>query len=378
MITADAWPLKRSDPARSASVGRSVRPAKVLYVIDDLTTPAAGTERQLLELIGGLDQTRYEPHVAVFRQSEFLQSCSTFPCPMHLLNIDQFASPTGLIRLGGVTALVRRLGAGLAHTFFNDASIAAPFFCRVGGARTLSSRRDMGFWYTPTILRALRVSNRFVNLIVANSEAVKRNVHEREGFPLDKIAVVANGHDPRRFDAPPLPGFRERHGIAAGDKIIGMVANLYERKRQADLIRALPAIRQTHGPAHVVLAGSGPDGERLQSLAASLGLDGAVHIVQGVSDVIPIVKHFDVAVLCSESEGFSNAIIEYAFCGRPIVCTDVGGNPEFIKHQESGLHVQCGDVGGLSRAVAELLANPQLAERLSADARDDRAPLLHE
>lgn len=226
----------------------------------------------------------------------------------------------------------------------------------------------MGFWYTPAILRALRISNHFVDRIVANSEAVKRSVHSREGFPLDRISVVANGHAQGRFDTAAAAGFRQELGIGTSDKVIGMVANLYPRKRQADLIRALPEIRRSHGQVHVVLVGKGSDRDGLLRLASSLGLERSVHIVHA-NEAVPFVKHFDVAVLCSESEGFSNAIIEYAFCERPIVCTNVGGNPEFIRHRESGWLIECGDSAGLAAAVTELLSTPDLAARLAAAAR---------
>lgn len=348
--------------------GRRQSPAKLLYVIDEFTTASAGTEGQLLALIGGLDPLRYEPHLAVFRQSEFLQGRSTFPCPVHVLNVDRVASASGLVRLAGLSRLTTHLGAGLAHTFFNDAAIAAPFFCRLAGARTIGARRDMGFWYTPAILRALRISNHFVDRIVANSEAVKRSVHNQEGFPLNRISVVANGHAQLRFDTAASAGFRNELGIVAGDRVIGMVANLYPRKRQADLIRALPEIRGSLGQVHVVLVGRGPDRDELLRLAGSLGLERSVHVVHA-DDAIPFVKHFDVAVLCSESEGFSNAIIEYAFCERPIVCTNVGGNPEFVRHRESGLLIECGDSAGLAAAVTELLSTPDLAAELAAAAR---------
>jgi glycosyltransferase involved in cell wall biosynthesis len=344
-------------------------PARVLYVIDEYSTAAAGTERQLLQLVNGLDRSRYEPHLAVFRDTPFLRGGSVFRCPVHVLDIASLRTPAALVRLARLARLVARLDIELAHVFFNDASIAAPFFCRLGGARVIAARRDMGFWYTPSILRALRLSNRFVDMVVANSDAVRRNVHDCEGVPLDQITLIGNGHDPRRFEDPPAAGFRERLGIAPEDRVIGMVANLYPRKRQADLIRALPAISSSGRRVHAVLVGAGPDERPLLDLAASLGLAGSVHVVRGVSDVAPVIKHFDVAVLCSESEGFSNAILEYAFCGRPIVCTNVGGNPEFIKPGETGLHVACGDILGLAAAISELLASPSLGRRLGEHAR---------
>ena len=311
MLPAVSTSTNRENDARvrASRPAAASAPARLLFVIDELVTPSAGTEGQLLELIRGLSGSPFEPHLAVFRRSDYLDQ-SAMPCPVHQLGVDRLASRRGLAGLAGLSQVARSLEAKVAHTFFTDASIAAPFFCRLGGARVIAARRDMGFWYTSANLRALRMSNRFVDLIVANSEAVKRNVHQQEGFPLARIQVIPNGHDPDRFDAPPAQGFRERFGIAGATKSIGMVANLYPRKRQFDLIRALPLIRETAGPVHVVLAGQGPEAEPLRQLARSLDLDRWVHLLQDTSEVVPIVKHFDVASICSDSEGLSNALIE--------------------------------------------------------------------
>jgi len=331
---------------------------RLLYVVDALMTRAAGTEGQLIELVGALDTSRYEPHIAVFRANQFLSKSTPFPCPVHELDIHKLVAVKAIAGLSRLSRLVARLEARVAHVYFNDASLAAPAFCRLGGARVIVSRRDMGFWYTPTNLTALRLANRFVDRIVANSEAVRRNVHEQERYPLDRIDVIPNGHDPKRFERSADPGLRTRLGIAPNATILGMVANLNPRKRQRDLIQALPAVRATHGDVHLLLVGSGETEPALRRLATDLGVSDRVHILRDVTEAVPIIKLFDVAVLCSESEGLSNALIEYAFCGKPIVCTDVGGNAEVVVDGQTGLLVDRGDIEGLAQALIGLLASP--------------------
>jgi glycosyltransferase involved in cell wall biosynthesis len=181
--------------------------------------------------------------------------------------------------------------------------------------------------------------------------------------------VLPNGHDPARFDEPADTDLRARLGIAPGERIVGMVANLNPWKRQADLVRAVCYLRQVYRDLHLVLVGTGPDQDELRRLAFELRQQGHVHILNGISNAVPVVKLFDVAVLCSESEGFSNAVLEYAFCGRPIVCTNVGGNRELIVHGETGLLVAPGDVTGLAAAIARLLTRPSEAEEVGRNAR---------
>ena len=344
---------------RLSGAGRA--PMKILYVMDALEwgETAAGTEGQLMQLLTHLDRDRFEPRLAVFRPTAYTASGRTFPCPLTVLDIPKLLHASSVMKLARLSGHIRSSGVRVVHVFLNDASIAAPFFCRIGGARVVVSRRDMGFWYTKAALGALRVSNLFVSRIVTNSDAVRRNVHHREGYPLGRIDVVTNGHDPARFDVAPLEGFRERFNIGPADPVVGMVANFNPWKRHTDLVRAFARVRREHPSAHLVLVGTGATSET-RALARELGLEGAVHVVEGVTEAIPVVKHFTVGVLCSESEGLSNAVIEYLGSGKPVVCTNVGGNVELVQEGETGFLLAPGDVDALADRITRLLAHPTM------------------
>jgi L-malate glycosyltransferase len=343
---------------------------KILYLVDYLPERegAGGTERQILQLIAHLDRDRWEPRLALLRATPAAARRFSMPCPFDVLDIPTLARPAGVRKLFGLSRYVRRHGFDVAHIFMNDASIAGPPFCRLGGAKVVVSRRDMGFWYTTANLRLLRIANLFVTRIVANSDAVRRNVHARERFPLSRTDVIYNGHDPARFSVDALSGFRERHHIGPSDPIVGMVANMNPWKRHADLLRAFAWVREAHPRAHLVLIGSGPLKDALERSAACLGIGPAVHIQGSIDEVVPLLKHFSVGVLCSESEGFSNAVIEYMGAGKPTVCTNVGGNGELIADRETGYLVDPGDVAALANRISVLLAEPARAELMGVRA----------
>ena len=344
------------------------KPFKILYLMDSYLGPSAGTESQLLELIKNLDRTKFQPLLAVFRSSEYVVK-NPFPCPVSVLGIGSLANPQALARLYRFSRFIRRSGYGLVHILLNDASIAAPLFCKAGGARVIVSRRDMGFWYRPLNLAVLKISNHFVDRIVTNSHAVRENVSRREHFPEDKIVVIYNGHREERFCAPPATGFRSSLGIGPEEPIIGMVANLYKIKRQPDLIRAFARARERFSTLHLVFVGAGKEHDALSRLVHSYRLDKCVHFLGSVTEAIPIIKHFTVGVMCSESEGLSNAIIEYMGCGKPTICTRVGGNPELIREGHGGYLIEVGDIENLTRRIIEVLSNPRLACRLGENAR---------
>ena len=347
-----------------------MRPLRILYLMDALRQgeEAGGTEAQFGHLMAHLDRRRFDPHLAVFRATRYMERLSALECPVSVLHIDSLARPAAAWKLLRLAAFVRDGGFDLVHIFFTDASIAGPAFCRAAGARVIVSRRDMGFWYTRATLGALRVSNLFVDRMIANSEAVRQNVHQRERYPLDRTVVCCNGHDPARFQTTPLPGFRARLGLAETDPVVGMVANFNPWKRHLDLIRAFAQVRRRHSRAHLVLVGGGPT-EESRTEAARLGLAEVVHFLGPVADVVPVLHHFDVAVLCSESEGSSNAVIEYLACGKPVVCTNVGGNAELVREGETGFLLDPGNVPALADGISRLLEDRRLREQMGTRAR---------
>jgi len=345
------------------------KPIKIVYLMDYFHGTTGGTERQLLELIGNLDRERCEPYLTFFRSMPYMDS-HAFPCDVKVLDIHRLAKPSTLVRLLNFSRFIRKNHIDLVQIFFNDASVAAPFFCKIGGAKVISSRRDMGFWYTPGKLAALRFSNMFVDMMVTNCSAVQENVSRFEHFPKNKISVIYNGHDENRFLQPPVDQFRKKWNIGEGDSVIGMVSSLYEIKRPHDLLAALKNILIKQPSAHVVFVGGGElEITRVTKVARELGVEEKVRFIGKVEDPVPIIKHFDVCILCSESEGLSNAIIEYIGCGKATVCSDVGGNAELIHDGYNGFIIPVGDVGALAERIIRLIENPALRKQLEANAK---------
>jgi L-malate glycosyltransferase len=344
-------------------------PIRILYLLDALHGPdRGGTERQLFALVDALDRTRFEPEISVFRPTSFTAAGGALAAPLTVLGIHRLVHLRTFLAMIRLSRYIRRAGVQLVHVFLNDASLVAPVFCRLGGARVIVSRRDMGFWYTPLLLRLLRISNWFVNRIVVNSTAVRDNVHAFEHFPVRRTDVLLNGLDLGACDVPALSGFREAHGIGPDDPVIGMVAHFHPWKRQDDLLEAFRMVRLRHPGAHLVFVGSGPCESALRERCEP-ALKPFVHFAGALTQVVPVLKHFTIGVLCSDSEGLSNAVMEYLACGLPVVCTNVGGNPELITDGVTGFLVPPGDQAALADSLNVLLSDTARARAMALRAR---------
>jgi glycosyltransferase involved in cell wall biosynthesis len=326
---------------------------KLLFVIDSYKNPYAGTEGQLLKLLNGLDRERYEPELAVFHNSEYLAS-NTFPVPVVILDVVRIAAPGSWLQLYRFFKQKKLQGFRMAHIFFNDASIICPPILKLLGYRIIISRRDMGYWQTRANLVPLRLNSCIVDCVIANSKAVQQITCRKEGYPEHKVAVVYNGY--KEDTSSKLPHKSESPKTGALRMVL--VANIRPLKRIQDAIEAISRIRGECPGCSLTIVGAG-DRSGLEELCRERGVTASVHFHGPSSEVAGLLPDFDVGLLCSESEGFSNTIIEYLQADMPVICSHVGGNPEIVDHGVNGLLYPAGDVDALSKHMLSLAKDPQ-------------------
>lgn len=343
-------------------------PQKIMYLIDDYRTPYAGTEGQLLTLITELDRSKYDPEITLFRESEYIKEHG-FPCKVNVLNITRLKSFHALRKMIAFSRSLARNNCRLVHIYFNDPSLIAPVILKLSGCNVIISRRDMGYWYTPLSVFILRLNRFFVDAVITNSEAVKKITHENERIPLSKIQVIYNGNS-ANVSTSSTPGNDEStFDIGASSRLIGLVANIRPIKKIDDLIRAFSLVSREFTDAELVIVGSG-DSKELEELAGDFKLSEKVHFLGGQSNARLFIKKFDVAVSCSESEGFSNSIIEYMQCMVPVVCNDVGGNGEIVINNETGFLVPKDNIEELADKICQVLREPDQAKNMAIKASD--------
>lgn len=116
------------------------------------------------------------------------------------------------------------------------------------------------------------------------------------------------------------------------------------------------------------MLGGGPLLEAVQQRLADTGAAGQAWLPGDRSDIAQLLPQFDIFVLPSQAEGISNTLLEAMACGCAPVATDVGGNAELVEAGEggNGLLVPPQDSEALAAALARLVAEPPLRQRLAA------------
>jgi glycosyltransferase involved in cell wall biosynthesis len=343
------------------SAGASSRPARVCFLIDELTR--AGTETQLLRLIERLDRRRVEPYLCLLRgDSPVSRSLEPESCRVLRLGVGSLARPSCLASAWRFVRFLRRERIDVLQVYFPESTYFGVPLARLAGVRfVLRTRNNLGYWMTPWHRRLGRLCAALSDGLIANCAASRDAVVADEGLDPARVVVLENGVDLERFSETTRPR------NAGKGRRVGVIANLRPVKGLDVFLEAAALVRRRHPDVTFAVAGEGPLRPGLAAQAERLGV--RLELPGTVGDVPGFLAGLDLAVLPSLSEGMSNALLEYMAAGRAIVATAVGGNTTLIEEGVNGLLVPPNDPGRLAEAIGHLLDHPELAAWLGRAAR---------
>jgi glycosyltransferase involved in cell wall biosynthesis len=332
-----------------------------------------GTELNAVRTAERLDRERFDLSVVCFRDEGLLKArYEAAGIPVLTLGLrslhDAHAVRSGL----RFRRLLRaeRVDIVHSHDMYSNPFVT-PWARAAGTPVAIASRR---WWQTLPSVK-LRLANavafRMAHCVLANSPAVADSVQRVERIPRRRVAVVSNFVDDGAF-APldPASAAALRAEWSLDDElVVGCVARLVPVKNQALLLEAVARLRQNGMRLRAVFVGGGPTRAALEMRARDLGIETVVHFTGERTDPINFHQLFDVSILCSQSEGFPNAIVEAMAAGRPVVATRIGGNVDAVRDGETGFLVPVGDAAALAAAIERLARDPALRARQGAAAQ---------
>jgi glycosyltransferase involved in cell wall biosynthesis len=192
------------------------------------------------------------------------------------------------------------------------------------------------------------------------------------GVPDSKIRVIRNAARPDAFRLPDAT-MRERMEALTpqpGRLIVLTAGRLSPDKGFNVLIDAIPAVLARVPETRWIICGDGPQRAELEQQVSTAGLSGVVAFAGFRDDLDHWMPNTDLFVLPSFTEGLPNVLLEAHAAGVPVVATAVGGTPELIVHNETGLLVHAGDSDALADSMAHLLSDDARREAMGNAARN--------
>lgn len=204
------------------------------------------------------------------------------------------------------------------------------------------------------------------------SSQVSHRFIDKGIVPAGKTSVVMNGIPLERYaraDPASRAAARARLAIEPDALVVGCVGRLVSVKNHSLLLAAAAPICLSRPELRIALVGAGELRGELEQQARRAGIAHAVLFLGERSDIPQVLPAFDIFVQPSRSEGHSIALLEAAAAGLPALATAVGGNPEIVQHELTGLLVADQDEPALREALRRLLGDSAKRDSLGAAAR---------
>jgi glycosyltransferase involved in cell wall biosynthesis len=209
--------------------------------------------------------------------------------------------------------------------------------------------------------RAFRTLLDSADLVVLPSDVYRRRLLEIFPQIHDRTITIHNCVDPAHFT------MTTKVPVRARDPYILCIAALDNYKGIDVLLRAAQPLLADDPLLKLVLAGEGPLRTELEELAVSLGIGRQTQFLGhiGGAKVAELLQGCEVFVLPSREEPFGIVLIEAMACRKPIVATAVGGIPEIVEHEKSGILVEPDNPVALTEGIQRVLRNSELREMIA-------------
>jgi glycosyltransferase involved in cell wall biosynthesis len=271
---------------------------------------------------------------------------------------------------GELTEILRRRGVDVLHSHeFTMAVYGAAAAGRIGIPHVITMHGNQTMTAALRRRVALRWAFRSSQAVSAVSRDTHRHLAKTLGITEGAIVTIPNGIPERRGDPASI---RSELRLRSDEVLLLAVGSLQERKGHAVLLDALARLQPEARlvPWRLVIAGTGPEMQRLQDRATALGVADRVVLAGYRSDIPALQAAADIFVMPSLWEGLPLAILEAMFASNPVLATRTSGIPEAIDHGKEGLLVPPGDVEAHAAALSRLLLERELRKRLGAAGRN--------
>ena len=267
----------------------------------------------------------------------------------------------------------------IVHTHTAKAGALGRMAARLAGVRIIvhspHGHNLYGYFsasLTRRIVQVERFLSRFTDAIIAGTRLEKNDYLEYAIGTDATIDVIYAGLDLYEYqvDSSLKDTLKGSFGIAANENVVGMIGRLEHVKGPDFFVDAALRIVQLRTDVRFVLIGEGSQKKPLEDRVAAAGFKDRIIFAGWRDDVAPMLSMLDIMVLPSRNEAVGLVLIEAQSQGIPVVASRVGGIPETLKEDETGILVSAGHPDKLAQAILFLLDHPDKRFSMGVAARE--------
>lgn len=332
------------------------------------TMIVGGAETLLVNLIRGLDRSRFAPELVCLKEPGPLGEALAQEFPVHSRLL---AGKFDLRVLPRLVALLRRRKIDAVVTVgAGDKMFWGRLAAKLAGTPVVCAALHSTGW--PDVVGRLnRMLTPWTDAFIGVAPSHGRFLVENERFPADRVHVIPNGINTERFA--PLADratVREELGLSSQAPVVGIVAALRPEKNHAMFLRMAAEVGIRIPEAMFLIVGDGPCRPDMEAMVQELGLTERVKLLGSRNDVPRVLGAMDVLTLTSRIEASPVSILEAMAIGLPVVATDVGSVAETVEEGRTGHLVGVDDSADMADRVAGLLRNSEASAAMGRAGRE--------
>lgn len=358
---------------------------KINVMLLNTQMEVGGAQKMIFQLAKCLDQKRYQVTVCTLYDRGYLElfqrreNLAIFDLDMKR-GSERFGLKRAARFLRGVWRLYQLLRAqkvDLLQTYCYYANLIGAVVARLAGVPiVIASQRESlphkaRFYHW---VDRLICNSSLVDVVIAVSEGTRQFCVEQERMRAEKVITIRNGidlasYDPHLLESATREQLKAELGLQAAEVIVGTVGSLQVKKGHLYLLEAIPVVLEEFPGAFFLLAGEGPERDRLETMTRQLHIQDNVRFLGVRHDVNRLLALIDLFVLPSLWEGLPNAILEAMAMQKPVIATTVDGNMEAVTEGQTGLLVPPYNAPALADAMLSLLRDPERARQMGLAGR---------
>jgi glycosyltransferase involved in cell wall biosynthesis len=210
----------------------------------------------------------------------------------------------------------------------------------------------------------------FYNKVICVSEFDRKSARKSKIAPERKLVMIHNGIN--KIDFLTRDEARQKLGLSKEALVIGNIAEWTKNKGVDIFLRAIGPIAKEKENLKILLIGSAenPEKESIKRLVQKLNLESKTILIETLPEAARYLRALDIFILTSRKEGLPYVLLEASLAELPIIATEVGGNPEIIEEEKTGILISPENPGAIRNFIQELIQNPSKRKILGEAARE--------